>query len=180
MEKLILTQTSINIGRIDNVNNALLKDHCLKFKNTPLNTRGEDPTDTFYEDSNIPMNKEIEKIINIINNNYNNKLQLKEFWAHIHEHNQSTNLHHHALIDNLKESPTLSAVYYVSVPKESGVIVFEYNVNQFKKKRYWIKPEVGLFIVFPSTLEHFVTRNKSQEERISISFNWSNNDTNNS
>jgi uncharacterized protein (TIGR02466 family) len=65
----------------------------------------------------------------------------------------------------------LSGVYYVQIPKNSGRLVFEYNINQFQNYLSWIEPVVGNFIIFPSTLNHYVTKNLGDECRVSISFN---------
>lgn len=176
MEELILTQTKLEIGEIKTIDNKILKEHCLKYKHHINRERGKDSTDTLSEDSDIPTHPELEKMLNSINEQYFAKhktnLKLDEFWGHIHDKNQSTNLHHHATVNNLDNSPQISGVYYVSVPKDAGVIVFQYPINQYMEKRYWIQPKEGLFILFPSTLNHFVTRNNSEEERISISFNF--------
>ena len=44
------------------------------------------------------------------------------------------------------------------------------------KIRFQVTPMVGQYFLFPSWLEHFVTRNYSDDYRISISFNWSEED----
>lgn len=75
----------------------------------------------------------------------------------------------------------MSAVYYVSVPKNSSPITFEdprpaklmdfQNSCLVNNNHYTHQPEVGQLILFPSWLPHFVDPNQSDEERISISFN---------
>tara|TARA_R110000787_G_scaffold158509_1_gene272398 strand:- start:1027 stop:1566 length:540 start_codon:yes stop_codon:yes gene_type:complete len=176
MEKLVLTQTKLDIGELKDIDNNILKEHCLKYKNIINRERGNDVTDTLSEDSDIPTHPELEKMLNGVNKQYflkyKKNLKLEEFWGHIHDKNQSTTLHHHATVNNLDNSPHISGVYYVNVPENAGVIVFQYPTNQFLNKRYWVQPKEGLFILFPSTLEHFVTRNKNKKERISISFNF--------
>ena len=76
----------------------------------------------------------------------------------------------------------LSGVYYVKTPKNSGSIVFKKKIVNdiiplFKQANglneafhKWV-PEAGMMLIFPSSLEHYVERNKSDEERMSISFN---------
>jgi len=175
-QEIILTQTKIDIGLLLDINNKKLKDHCLKYKKNITRKRGNEITDTLSEDSDIPKHPEIEKMLNKINEqyffNYKKNLILDEFWGHIHDKNQSSILHHHVNPNNLSNSPDISGVYYVSVPKESGVIVFQYSENKFLEKRYWIEPKEGLFILFPSSLPHFITRHGNDRERISISFNF--------
>ncbi len=77
----------------------------------------------------------------------------------------------------------LSGVYYVKVPKNSGTIRFwdprgpliyaqrdnEY-FNEATSSQH-IFPEPGLLLFFPTWLEHEVTPNESDEDRISIAFN---------
>ena len=78
----------------------------------------------------------------------------------------------------------LSGVYYVSVPKGTGVIVFgdpreaagailprvtEYNAYNGNEATFEIK--AGRFILFPAYLRHGVPVNRSEEERVSIAYN---------
>ena len=82
----------------------------------------------------------------------------------------------------------LSGVMWIKSPKDSGVIEFENpnsheaftEINSYTEKFqtrnfihpcYWFDPIEGRMIVFPSHLKHEVRENKSNEDRISISFN---------
>ena len=82
----------------------------------------------------------------------------------------------------------LSGVLWIKAPKDSGNIVFTSpqffdkfqelfsytNEFQLKSKAYmtyYFTPKEGKLIVFPSSLEHEVKENKSNEDRISYSFN---------
>ena len=73
MDELILTKTAIEIGEIKNVNNKILKKHCLKYKHYIGRDRGKDITDTLSEDSDIPNHPELEKMLNNINEQYFSK-----------------------------------------------------------------------------------------------------------
>ena len=82
----------------------------------------------------------------------------------------------------------LSGVMWIKAPKDSGNIVFDnpnghqthteinsYN-QEFKDQffvhhAYWLPPIEGRMIIFPSHLQHTVNENKSNEDRISVSFN---------
>ena len=92
---------------------------------------------------------------------------------------------------NLKHNhPTsdLSGVLWIKSQKDCGNIIFEsprsFATHQeidsytedFKKNNnyfhsYYFPPTEGRIIVFPSHLEHYVDFNKSNEDRISVSFN---------
>ncbi len=59
----------------------------------------------------------------------------------------------------------LSAVYYVRVPENSGELVLHGDTVQR------VKPEEGRLVFFPPALDHEVTRNNSDQGRLSIAFN---------
>ena len=61
-----------------------------------------------------------------------------------------------------------AGVYYVSLPEGSGDLIFERDENQERVK---VTPKVGEYIIFPAWLKHAVTRNQSDDLRISMSFN---------
>ena len=86
--------------------------------------------------------------------------------GHIHEKNMSTQLHSHS-------GSFASGVVYISVPKGSGSIVFRPNIDSSNKDRFLTSfpPKRGRYYVFPNYLDHYVTRNNSDEMRISLSFN---------
>lgn len=75
-----------------------------------------------------------------------------------------------------------SGVYYVSATTNSGNLVIkrpdiqEHYVDNFDsiytQKNYCIIPKTGLFVIFPSYLNHFVEPNLSDETRISIAINF--------
>ena len=82
----------------------------------------------------------------------------------------------------------LSGVLWIKAPKDSGNIVFTspqffdkfqelYSYNdEFQLKSnaymtYYFVPKEGRILIFPSSLEHEVKENKSNEDRISFSFN---------
>lgn len=80
---------------------------------------------------------------------------------------------------------TLSGVFYLSAPENSGSLVFRNEAinrmwsgcrltkskNQFTGELTRIEPIEGNIIIFPSYLPHSVETNHHDDERISISFN---------
>lgn len=79
-----------------------------------------------------------------------------------------------------------SAVYYINADDDSSDMVFHYDttyntdhkftytfseMNQYNSGNLTLKPKTGDFLVFPSYLKHKVTPNKSQNERVILSFN---------
>ena len=109
------------------------------------------------------------------------KIKIGACWININTPNSYNRLHNHP-------SSHFSGVYYVKVPDKSGSIYFEnphtfeafselqsYS-DQFKydSTQYHyvdITGKEGLLIAFPSYLKHGVHENKSESDRISISFN---------
>jgi len=79
----------------------------------------------------------------------------------------STTLHNH-------DKAYVSAVVYLKIPEGSGKIVFIPRINQYDNGAYAtdIQPEEGVYYIFPGYLDHCVTRNMSEEKRISLSFNF--------
>lgn len=74
----------------------------------------------------------------------------------------TTTLHSHDDDDEL-----LSAVYYVSVPENSGCLVIHLHGEQ-----HMITPEEGKFVFFAPDVMHEVSENKSDRERLSIGINF--------
>ena len=102
-------------------------------------------------------------------------------WININGPGAYNSLHSHPNTD-------LSGVMWIKAPKDCGSISFvnpndhsTYNeiysyTQEFKDQffihhAYWLPPIEGRMIIFPSHLKHEVKENKSNEDRISVSFN---------
>ena len=123
-----------------------------------------------YENIYIDVNKipELKVIVNAALEYAENILNIKKeklafgFWLNAMAAGNVTTSHTH---DDDEEM--LSCVYYIKVPKESGdLIITEHN------KKIIIKPEEGSFIFFSPDTLHEVSKNKSEESRLSIAFNF--------
>ena len=108
----------------------------------------------------------------------NNKPKITGMWSVINLANAFNERHFHP-------NNYLSCAYYVKAPESCGDINFfdprDVNImrspnlsehNFLNNDRLGITPLEGLFILFPSYLHHAVEPNKSNEERIVISFNF--------
>ena len=107
-------------------------------------------------------------------------MKIINHWININDYKSFNRRHRHT-------NAVWSAVLYIQVPENSGVIRF-YNpahdemqyewskVNQFThfNSAIWrITPEPGDLFIFPAWLDHEVEPNMNQnEERISIAFNF--------
>jgi uncharacterized protein (TIGR02466 family) len=130
-----------------------------------------------------PQNNKVElnPLINYINTFCKNinlgiqQIDIPEIWINVNKQNDWNTIHQHG-------GHTFSGVYYVKTPKDSGRLAFRDPrpaaiCNSFLVDKYdngelrYLNMLEGMFILFPSYLEHFVEPNKNKEERISISFN---------
>ena len=105
------------------------------------------------------------------------KAKINNMWAIINTGGSANLRHQHG-------NSTISGAYYVRAPINSGDIVFYdprpapifshpnvINPNLLNAQINGISPKEGALVLFPSFLDHSVNENKSNEERIVISFN---------
>ena len=155
-----LFSVPLGIGEVD-VDNQSLIDYVLQYKDqrlSDINYHSE------YEDTYLPPNEITNTIVNKVIQDFYDKgetdLVCTGMWSHIHEKNMSTNWHtHHKCFS--------AVVYYVSVPEGSGDLV----LRRHDQPKVSLTPKQGNYICFPGWLEHMVTRNETDQIRISISFN---------
>tara|TARA_B100001250_G_scaffold412372_1_gene443402 strand:- start:1636 stop:2220 length:585 start_codon:yes stop_codon:yes gene_type:complete len=156
-------------------------------KGVPLSNQGGWHSKPMYSDPQF--NTPIDEVFTPITNVFPNILPTLPFqppinrigsigiWANINQRGDYNISHNHPTCD-------MSGVYYVKVPKgDSGALVFEdprpayVFGNRFYVDRYTqgnmhgVTPEEGTMFLFPSSLMHSVLANKTDEDRISISFN---------
>lgn len=123
----------------------------------------------------IPVFKEfvtsLENIANSIVSEYstNTPVRLSELWGNINNFYNFNGAHTHGGV--------LSGVFYIKTPVNSGRLILKNpavrsDAHLFRLKDYAITPEPLACIIFPSWLEHYVEPNMSDEERISLSFNF--------
>lgn len=105
------------------------------------------------------------------------KVSLEQVWINISEKGDYQELHSHTTPSN---SNLFSGIIYLKTPKNSGNLILHHpnklitdimpSSPKVPKISQYI-PQEGSIILFPSWLEHEVWINKSDESRISISFN---------
>ena len=107
----------------------------------------------------------------------NQEVKVTSMWSVINKKNSSNARHIHS-------NNYISAAYYVKTPENGGDIVFHdpRSVTTFRYPKiaenntlnsniFTIQPKEGLLVLFPSYLYHSVDFNRTEEERIVISFN---------
>tara|TARA_A100001391_G_scaffold192605_3_gene166996 strand:+ start:6057 stop:6590 length:534 start_codon:yes stop_codon:yes gene_type:complete len=171
--KQIIHTIDFIYGYLDNVKSKSLINLCLKNKDKKLSN---DVNHTRNEDIELPLNKDIKEIayrlIHEYKQMYNKDIGLINFWGQVHDKNESTQLHNHIDLNYYKDSPNVSAVYYLQVPKNSGDLILEFNKNKYEIDTWVFPPEDNKFIMFPAALDHKVQKNLDNQQRIAISFNF--------
>ena len=115
--------------------------------------------------------------------NFNEKCQYKmsNMWINVNQEG-------HGNLKHVHPGAHLAGVWWINIPKKSGELWFDsphmYNSwteietysEPFKNQLYahhgyYFNPTEGHIMIFPASLIHYVKRNKSKQDRISISFN---------
>lgn len=91
------------------------------------------------------------------------------YWSHIHHKYESCDTHFHT---NDNNTLLLSWVYYVRVPPNSGDLVFILDDKDSRVPLSIVTPKENTLILFPSFLRHKVTKNLSDEIRVSVAGNF--------
>ena len=163
----------INITRIDLLkgrSNIDLNQLSKLLLDNYSNKIGDSHGTSRYEDSYCPSCPLIDSIIEEMKMDFyaatKERIVVDDYWGHIHEKNMSTTSHNHI-------PSYVSSVLYVKIPKNAGHIVFRSRANPYDTPHSTkFEPEEGVYYIFPSFLDHFVTRNMSDDIRISLSFNF--------
>ena len=181
------------------IDNSKLEEHVQRLRNKDPESRNpenyQDILTVKWKSYNLNSKDflatpELNKLISIVNDNVNecflelnaretSKLELSDAWYNIYDVGSSLEGHTHP-------GNCLSATYYIKYPPNSGYFtcatgdrtnVYQYNAkyftdrNELTREKFLYEPVVGTLIVFPSNLYHFVTPNRSDDQRISMAFN---------
>ena len=173
----------------NNINFDKIEQECYKEKSKNVQGRTLSnifgwQSDFIYDDSNPETTKLIKYIVGKAQeciSDYGVKPELKvgvdNYWININNKNGYNTAHVH---DSL-----LSCVVYIKIPTNSGDIIFNNNplmsyildnaCDNTKKtniSQVRHKAQEGKVIIFPSYVQHYVEPNLTDEDRISISFNF--------
>ena len=120
----------------------------------------------------------IEQVMHVMNWDKKNQIvKINNMWAIVNTGGSANFRHQHG-------NSTISGAYYVRAPEKAGDIVFydprpapiysypkAVSPNSLNAQVNGISPKEGALVLFPSYLDHSVDENRSNEERIVISFN---------
>lgn len=158
----IFSQTCFDVNETVIKKFNLLADEDIKEKTHLFNGRYEN---IYLEESKIP---ELKVIIDAALDITASILNLEKekiafgFWLNSMAAGDVTTAHTHDDDDEL-----LSCVYYIKVPENSGSLIIT-----DKDKRISIEPKEGEFICFSPATLHEVSKNESNQSRLSIAFNF--------
>lgn len=124
----------------------------------------------YQTEINLHHNPKFFPLVKILNNviielNSNPNIKIDSLWGNISSFGNFNTCHTHT-----RSQESISGVIYLSTPKKCGNIVFHNPLNLDEARVFF--PKVGLLLLFPNILPHAVEPNLSQEDRISISFNF--------
>lgn len=192
---LPIYQKTIDNGVFDLISNQVhnyIKDNKDFFKptwNCPTLSNFHLPLDSDKGFNNDNLNVELQKSTleyirewDFIFKDFNPNFFIPELWINISPPGAYQEIHHHILSPTTGFSPypLFSGVFYIDVKENSGDLVLKsptsQNLNNIPltpkhKNKFNITPKNQNLILFPSFLEHLVSQNKSNQDRISISFN---------
>jgi hypothetical protein len=129
----------------------------------------------YQSESNIHYLKEFFPLVKIINNLFfgfieDPNIKLTELWFNINPPGTFNRIHDHGPFIT-KTTLELSGAIYLKTPPNSGDIIFYNPLNSNDFHSFF--PSLNRYFLFPRWLKHSVDVNLSQEDRISIAFNFS-------
>lgn len=190
IEKLFATPVQTTRLDILDSSNSEIRQRCLQKKiNSPgrmlsnkggwqsYDLAGDDLDTTRFRELFFKIKEEVDlffKVLGIVDHG-----EYINSWININNSNDFNSTHTHP-------NSIVSGVYYVSVPENSGQLVFtrpsdltswfyssySKEFNDISKNFVIHTPVEKELVLFPSWLPHCVTENNSDSERISISFNF--------
>ena len=161
-----LFSISYDIIDIDGVDNEILSKEILSNKDKRLDSN---PLQSRYEDTELLKTKSSEKLMSKIDDvilKIDTHFYNHDIWAHIIEPKQSTMYH-----DHKTEKDGLSFVYYVTYPKDSGNLIFDFDVLG-KRVYKSIEPKVGQLTIWPAGFTHNHRGNPPLEGQITYLTGW--------
>lgn len=173
-------------GIVHRVNNGNLKNYAYIRQKTDLGVAISNYNGWQSSSIRLGESSDVDSLVEFLNDEVNQcaiqtglpKLELYNIWININPPGAYNHLHNHI-------GSVLSGVYYVHAEDNQGNIQFErsdgaeYHIpakieqmTYFTATRASYKAKTNAVYIFPSWLKHSVQGNKSNSDRISISFNY--------
>ena len=187
MKKNLIFPTEIYEDFCYTVSNDQLLEECLTFqKNHSIGHivsnmggwQSQPLIEILSKNTEILLDHVINNLLGIYcNYGINRKPKLVNYWFNINYPGNYNISHNHTM-------SFFSVVYYVKVPKNSGELVLERSddssyymqyftdMNQYIAQAILVDPEEHKLVIFPSWIKHSVNQNRSNNNRISLAFNF--------
>ena len=169
-------------------NNLQIRDRCIELMKTVsvktnwnCNTFNSlDSFDLRQDPLFAPLIGEVCKEVSVVSNEfeiYSKDVKCVGAWFNVSSRGYFQEFHNHPMSH-------FSAVYYVDVPEDSGLLILQKNfsnmfplpkpkhLNFLNSDSYKFAPQNQDLIIFKSDISHMVGPNNSDGERISISMNF--------
>jgi len=132
-------------------------------------------TGGWQSEANLHSNLDFYPLVEYINTlqkkiTKNPNIKIDSMWVNISPHGAHNVIHTHEPTESKSTQSNLSGVLYLKIPKQSGNIFF-YNPLSINDC-FSFTPIQNQIIFFHQILPHSVSPNLSQEDRISIAFNF--------
>jgi len=157
------------------INLKLWIDIIYNFKKNFPNSQSRSSQGGYQSSNNLQTIPTFYPLIKILNKYYfkiidNPNKKLTSLWINVSSFSNYNTLHTHNSCNLTLQEEDLSGVLYLKVPSNSGALCFTnpYDINHYEK----YNPVEGDLIFFNKSLPHMVEPNLSQEDRISIAFNY--------
>lgn len=140
-------------------------------ENKRSNSKGFQSFEYFFGLYKYHQIEELEAIFknikNLIIDNFDSRFHysLNNYWVNINIPGSYNKLHNH--VRPYTDSQGVSGTFYIEVPENSGNIIFKNNDESLE-----IKSANNKLLLFPSYLDHEVSKNLSLLNRYSIAFNY--------
>ena len=165
MQQHQLFPTTVFTSRVD-LNISSMIEYLYKKKQVDkgvkLSNRGG-----WQSQSKLHLCETFNPLVTFITNNipFKENSKILNMWGSISSKHHYNSIHHHGKTPNV-----WSGVYYLQIPPNSGDLVFHSHWDTDLIKS--LTPVPGGLIIFPSSLSHQVEANMSNQDRISIAFNF--------
>ena len=150
----------------------VLKSSALHYFFIDQKRLSEDKFENRYYDFKIDYTKEVDYFLTLIRERFtlthNRALVLNKSWSNCFYPMESSIKRNNLNIGNLAESPDYSIIYAIDVGFDSCDLVIEYETNRKYILNWRIPMDTNKFVIFPSGLNYYVTKNKS--DKINVFF----------
>lgn len=181
MKKQLLTEQFVITGELpkeSHVDTRLIKNHILS--NFSLANKINDDQFWYLHDYiKVPYHQHIQWVYDYIRDHYRIEhgrtlVQIPKdpIKALVQQTGENINTHCQINDWNLEGSPEVSCLYCVSIGKKPVYVIFEYDDGR-NKHRLWKMPlKQDQFILFSSSLRHYITKNDNTDFLINLSYEF--------